>query len=401
MTRKERLMRTFAGKTVDRPAVSFYEIDGFNQNPEDTAPCNICSDPSDDPSGHPLLITDPFNIYSDPSWHPLLALACEKSDVIATTGTSIADNGRTVNITPKEHIESNTEEVGDRRITKTQVRCKDRVLSSETVRERNIDTTWTTEHLLKDTDDLKAWLDLPLPEFNGEVETKKVLDLEKRIGDAGCIMLNTLDPLAVIGPLFEMGTYTVIALTEQDLFSKALDKALIFLEWQLEMISKALPGRIWRIIGPEYASPPYLPPELFKKYVTKYDRHLVDIIHKHGGYARLHSHGNLKEILDYIVDTGCMGLDPIEPPPQGDVELSYVRQNYGKELVLFGNLEASDLENLSQEKFREKIKIAISEGTTGEGKGFVLMPSASPYGRKLSSVAMKNYETMIEEIEKL
>ncbi len=78
-------------------------------------------------------------------------------------------------------------------------------MTSETVREKNIDTTWTTEHLLKDTDDLKAWLELPLPELRGEVETKKMLDLEERIGDAGCIMLNTADPLCVIAPLFEMG----------------------------------------------------------------------------------------------------------------------------------------------------------------------------------------------------
>ncbi len=214
-------------------------------------------------------------------------------------------------------------------------------------------------------------------------------------------MLNTPDPLCVIAPLFEMGTYTITALTEQDLFVKALDKSLAFLEWKVEMISSALPGRIWRIVGPEYASPPYLPPELFNKYVTKYAGRLVEIIHNNNGYARLHSHGNLGEILDYIAETGCMGLDPIEPPPQGDVELSYVKKHYGKDMVLFGNLEASDIENLPNEKFREKVKRAISEGTTGEGRGFVLMPSACPYGRKLSATAMKNYEVMIDEIEKL
>jgi len=380
MNRKERLMRTFAGKTVDRPAVCFYEIDGFTQNPEDT---------------------NPFNIYSDPSWRPLLSLAREKSDVIANTGTEILDNNKTVKIIPEEYIDSKMDEVGDRRITKIEVHCKDRVLTAESVREKNIDTTWVTEHLLKDADDLRAWLELPLPELCGEVDVKRIIDLEKRIGDAGTIMLNTPDPLCTIAAMFEMGTYTITAMTEQDLFIKALDKSLAFLEWKVEMISRALPGRIWRIYGPEYASPPYLPPELFRKYVTKYAGRLVDIIHKNNGYARLHSHGNLEKILDFIVETGCMGLDPIEPPPQGDVELSYVRKNYGKDMVLFGNLEASDIENISQEKFREKVKRAISEGTAGEGKGFVLMPSACPYGRKLSATAMKNYETMIEEIEKL
>ena len=48
-------------------------------------------------------------------------------------------------------------------------------------------------------------------------------------------------------------------------------------------------------------------------------------------------------------------IDPIEPPPQGDVELSYVRGKYGKYFTLFGNLEASDLENLAPGEFEKKI----------------------------------------------
>ena len=380
MNRKERLMRTFAGKSVDRPAVCFYEINGFTQNP---------SDP------------DLFNIFNDPSWQPLLTLTREKSDVIANTYAPVLADGKTVSIVSDRYIDSRDSEVGNRRITQTEICCKNRILKYETVTEKDINTTWVTEHLLKDTDDLKAWLELPLPEFCGEVETEKVLALEKDIGNAGTIMLNTADPLCMVGTMFEMGTYTITALTEQDLFIKALDKAAAFLEWQVGMVSSALRGRIWRIFGPEYASPPYLPPELFKKYVTGYNKRLVEIIHKNGGYARLHSHGNQMKVLDFITDTGCMGLDPIEPPPQGDVELSYVRKHYGKDMVLFGNLEASDIENLPAAKFREKVKRAISEGTAGEGRGFVLMPSACPYGRKLSATAMKNYETMISEIEKL
>ena len=381
MNRKERLERTYAGKTVDRPPVSFYEIDGFTQNPHDSSP---------------------YNIYSDPSWQSLLQLARDKTDVIASTHVPVRNSkGENINLVPDELAEVSTEDDGKYRITKTTIRYNDTVLTSRTMRDKDIDTTWVTEHLLKNSDDLRSWLDLPFPELSGEICPEKVMELEARIGNAGGIMLNTPDPLCAIAALFEMGDYTVIAMTEQDLFTKALEKAAVLIEWKVEMVTRAFPGRLWRIFGPEYGSEPYLPPELFDRYVTGYNKRLVEIIHRHGGYARLHSHGNLKNVLDYIVDTGCMGLDPIEPPPQGDVELAYVRKNYGENMVLFGNLEASDLENLPEGKFREKIKRAISEGTSGKGRGFVLMPSSSPYGRKLSVTAMKNYEAMIDEIEKI
>jgi hypothetical protein len=381
MNRKERLGRTYAGKTVDRPPVSFYEIDGFTQNPHDS---------------------NPYNIYSDPSWQPLLQLAREKTDVIASTHVPVRNSkGENINLVPDELAEVGTEDDGKYRITKTTIRHGNTILTSRTMRDKDIDTTWVTEHLLKNTADLMSWLDLPFPEMAGEICPEKVMELEAGIGDAGGIMLNTPDPLCAVAALFEMGDYTVIAMTEQDLFTKALEKAAVLIEWKVDMVARAFPGRLWRIFGPEYASEPYLPPELFDRYVTGYNKRLVEIIHRHGGYARLHSHGNLKNVLDYIVDTGCMGLDPIEPPPQGDVELAYVRKNYGQNMVLFGNLEASDLENLPEDKFREKIKRAISEGTSGEGRGFVLMPSSSPYGRKLSITAMKNYEAMVDEIEKI
>ena len=123
------------------------------------------------------------------------------------------------------------------------------------------------------------------------------------------------------------------------------------------------------------------------------------MIQSTGGFARLHCHGRLKLILDEIKATGCTGLDPIEPPPQGDVELEYVRKYYGDQMILFGNLEASDLETLASDQFELKIRKAIREGTHGTGRGFVLMPSSCPYGRELPYLALSNYQKMIEVIE--
>ncbi|MHC4714260.1 MAG: hypothetical protein ACYTAN_13490, partial [Planctomycetota bacterium] len=128
----------------------------------------------------------------------------------------------------------------------------------------------------------------------------------------------------------------------------------------------------------------------------RYDTPIVEAIAAEGGYARIHCHGRIRAVLDFILQTGCAGLDPVEPPPQGDVELGWVRRNYGKHLTLFGNIEVADLENLPTARFADKVKRALDEGTAGEGKGFVLMPTACPYGRKLKSLTVRNYEKMIE-----
>ena len=50
--------------------------------------------------------------------------------------------------------------------------------------------------------------------------------------------------------------------------------------------------------------------------------------------------------------------------------------------------------------FEKKVHKALREGTQGEGRGFVLMPSACPYGRQLSPLALANYRKIIEVVER-
>jgi uroporphyrinogen-III decarboxylase len=152
---------------------------------------------------------------------------------------------------------------------------------------------------------------------------------------------------------------------------------------------------LWRIYGPEFATEPYLPPHLFKDYVVRYTGPMVEMIQKHGGFARIHCHGRIRAVLDYIAEMGATAIDPIEPPPQGDVELSEVRRRYGRELVLFGNIEFADIEHAEPAEFEKIVAKALKDGTDGEGKGFVLMPSSAPISRTISSKVMANYETMI------
>jgi hypothetical protein len=377
MNRHERLMRSIQGETVDRPPVSFYEINGLDENPEDGSP---------------------FNIYNHPSWRPLIELARQQSDRIVMRSVPF------LNSSPNPREERSTvEEWQDEQgwlFRRLCIRAGGRTLTSLTRRDPQVNTIWTIEHLLKDAEDLKAFLQIPVQEDGWEPDIRGVLEAEAALGESGIVMIDTSDALCEAAQLFPMAEYTVIALTEPGLFQQLLERCASTIQRQTEAAAKALPGRLWRIYGPEYASPPYLPPRLFRDYVCRYDQGMVESIQHWGGYARIHSHGRLRQILDDIAGMGCVGLDPIEPPPQGDVELSYVRERYGRQMTLFGNLEASDIENLPTGQFREKVRRALEQGTAGEGRGFVLMPSACPYGRELSKLALSNYECMVDAVER-
>ncbi len=382
LTRRERLIATLRGEPVDRPAVNFYEIGGFKVN---------VADP------------DPYNVYSAPDWQPLLELAEQRTDIIrmmsAVRARSFDPTESCGGETRREFFTEETWEEGHFRLTRTTVVISGHRMTQVTRRDRDLDTIWTTEHLLKNTDDLRAYLQIPDDAFLESIDVAPLEAEEVELGDKGIVMVDTEDPLCAAATLFSMEDYTIIALTEPALFHRLLEKLARPIHTRTEQVSRLLPGRLWRIYGPEYATPPYLPPRLFEEYVVRYVGPMVQTIQAHGGYARIHSHGRLRDVLSHIATMAPDALDPIEPPPQGDVPLSYVRERYGQQLVLFGNIEIADVENLSTERFEEKVKRALHEGTAGSGRGFVLMPSAAPYGRKITPRTMTNYETMVRLAE--
>jgi hypothetical protein len=382
MTRRERLMATLRGKPVDRPPVSFYEIGGFQIDPTDP---------------------DPYNIYNSPAWLPLLRLAEDHTDLIRmmspVRARSIDPTGSASGALWHEYFREDTQDDGETRLTRTVLDVAGRTLTQITKRDRTINTVWTVEHLLKDAADVEAYLTIPDEAFAEHIDTAPLEAEEAALGDRGIVMVDTEDPLCAAAALFSMEDYAVLAFTEPVLFHRLLEKMAGRIQPRTAEVSRRFPGRLWRIYGPEYASEPYLPPRLFEEYVVRYVAPMIRDVHAHGGYARIHCHGRLNHILDLIAGMGADALDPIEPPPQGDIELREVRQRHGRQLVLFGNLEIADIEMLPTPRFAEKVKRALDEGTAGEGRGFVLLPSASPYGRELSPVTLRNYQTMVQLAE--
>ncbi len=366
MTRKERLMATLAGRAVDRPAVNFYEIGGFVVNPADP---------------------DPYNIYHSPDWQPLLKLAEEQTDLIRMMKVkSLLKNQPAVR----------TWEEGRSRFTKTTLLIAGKEYTSLTRRDADIDTIWHLEHLLKSEEDVEAWLTLPQDFFDCTYDVTPHLEQEALLGDKGMVMMDFPDHLNRAARLMDMQGFLMMAFANPELMHRLLERTARLAQREAAYSAVAFPGRLWRLTGAEYATEPYMSPAMFRDYWLRYATAFIKTIHATGGCARVHLHGRIRHVLEALAESGADAIDPIEPPHQGDVELSYVREYYGKQFVLFGNLEITDIENLAPEQFREKILRALEEGTKGEGRGFVLMPSASPYGRTISASTLKNYEQIVE-----
>jgi hypothetical protein len=286
----------------------------------------------------------------------------------------------------------------EQQFTRSTYKINGKELTSTTRRDKQLDTVWTIEHLLKNTGDVKLYLQLPDEIFDERIDINHMEVQEKNLGEKGIILVDTEDPICAVAALFSMEDFTVFAFTEQELCHKLLEKHARYIHKRTAIAAREYPGRLWRIYGPEYATEPFLPVQFFEEYVVRYTGPMVKMIKEYGGYVRLHSHGRVKDILDHIVKMGADATDPLEPFPHGNADLRLIREKYGKDLVLFGNIEVADIENMESDKFREVVKKSIADGTHGVGRGFVLMPTASPYGREISELTFRNYQIMIEEV---
>ncbi|MHB1485908.1 MAG: uroporphyrinogen decarboxylase family protein [Saccharofermentanales bacterium] len=385
MNSRERLMNILQHKMPDRIAVSTYEMVGWNNDPANK---RIFSDKLSEYVHDNIdfaYMTGWHN--EEPSYQPIMEYIREKTDCICMTDVDMV-NGYFGDHTKIEQWKEN-----DTTFTRVTVNTPKGDLTKLYRNDDRIKTSWQIEHMVKTDHDLEKYLSIPdndlKPVDMTYADTKK-----SYLGDNGILMIDIADPLGVVFDLFHFGDFTVTAYTDKEIFTKMLDKAFEQQMFFLEDMLKKGAGPLFRIIGPEAATPPYLYTENFHDYVYKYDSKMIRMIHDYGQYARIHCHGKIRDVLPDIVRMETDAIDPAEAPPDGNIGLGEIKSLFGDKLSIFGNIQLKDIEFATPEQMRDITLKCIREGKPGGN--FVLMPTATPINIPLSPVSERNIKIMID-----
>jgi hypothetical protein len=166
----------------------------------------------------------------------------------------------------------------------------------------------------------------------------------------------------------------------------------------VESLLRAGFGPVFRIFGPEYAAPPLMSPAFFRKAVVAYDRPLIDLIHRYGGFVRYHCHGPIARILDDFLMLGVDMTDPCEAPPSGDITLRQLADRAGHNLILMGNIQLDDLERAEPQKIDRLVAEAVE--AVGGRAPFILCPTAFPFSSPLPERTERNLLQFMAAAEK-
>ena len=261
---------------------------------------------------------------------------------------------------PEEHIKISKEKKGTRAILTHIVRTPKGDLRYVEVVDDNISTTWVTEPLVKDKDDVDKILSVPFSFHppNLEAYRQEVADL----GDAGLPLILVTTPLECVSHLMEFQQFLLWCASERPTIVRLIEAAFERIYNKLEWLLQNGVRPLFRFTGSEQATPPMMSPQYFDELSAKYDRPLFELVHNYGCIVHVHCHGKVKDIFPRLLDMGVDVLDPMEPPPDGDLTLAEARRMAQGRMTLVGGLEFRDFESCSPDEIEVKAKEAIDQG---------------------------------------
>ena len=82
----------------------------------------------------------------------------------------------------------------------------------------------------------------------------------------------------------------------------------------------------------------------------------------------MHTCGAIGDRLDLMAETGVDGIDTLDPPPLGTVDLAQARQQFGDRFFFKGNLDAvNEMLRADDETFDRAVRQRLEIGMPGSG----------------------------------
>ena len=107
-------------------------------------------------------------------------------------------------------------------------------------------------------------------------------------------------------------------------------------------------------------------PDFLKETFVECLRRTIEPVKNVGIKTIFHSDGYVMPILDDMIEAGIDGLNPIEP--LAGMDIGYLKKRYGKNLVLVGNVDCSQVLPLgTREEVIEATKECIKSASSGGG----------------------------------
>ncbi len=99
------------------------------------------------------------------------------------------------------------------------------------------------------------------------------------------------------------------------------------------------------LISSAFAGGSFISPKMYRAFVLPYERRVTVAVKAEGVPVYTHTCGKIGDRLEWMAETGTQGIDTLDPPPLGNIELAQAKQRIGDRLFIKGNLDSVALLN--------------------------------------------------------
>lgn len=124
-----------------------------------------------------------------------------------------------------------------------------------------------------------------------------------------------------------------------------------------------------------YNTGPFVSPEMFSVLITPFLARIVEAGKAAGQYVIKHTDGNIMPILDQLVACKPHGLHSLDP--MAGVDIRKVKELYGDQICLCGNVHCAALQTGTDEEVRDSARYCLTYGKAGGG--YIFCTSNIPF----------------------
>ena len=135
---------------------------------------------------------------------------------------------------------------------------------------------------------------------------------------------------------------------------------------QVELYAGCQPDAI--LVSSAFAGAGFISRRMYEEFVIPYEDRVFRTIRRHGIKSYVHTCGAIGDRLDLMSRTAVDGIDTLDPPPLGTVNLEDAKSKYGERFFFKGNLDAvNEMLNADEKTFEQAVKERIRIGKPGSG----------------------------------
>lgn len=229
------------------------------------------------------------------------------------------------------------------------------------------------EYLIETPEDARRFLSMPFVPVRGNCSS--FFERDQQMGERGIVIVGFQHAMYSINAQMGSTTFALWSVERRALLVELIEmmqeRCVDYVRYLLDQGV----GPVFGYVGPELCIPPLQSVKDFRELSLKYDRQIVNLIHSRGGFVWCHCHGKMGPVLEDFADLGVDVLNPIEPPPMGDITIAEAKRWVGRRMALEGNIEKGEFYTATAERMRALVRQAVEEGAPGGG--FILCPTSS------------------------